>query len=106
MKYINRLTDEQIKELIYLLYSTETVKDIRKELEDDYLEIEIDIKLFLDDMTKEEIETTDTLEFRDFGFRRFSSYDFSISQEKIKSYKMKMYEFFGNDYSMDYMLNN
>lgn len=102
MKYINRLTDEQIKELICLLYSKETVKDIRKGLEDDYLEIEIDIK-FLDDMTKEEIETTDTLEFRDY---RFHSHDFNICQEEIKSYKKKMYEFFGNDYLMDYMLNN
>ena len=102
MKYINRLTNEQIKELIYLLYSKETVKGIRKELEDDYLEIEVDIK-FLDDMTKEGIETTDTLEFGDFRFRY---HDFNISQEEIKSYKMKMCEFFGNDYLMDYMLNN
>lgn len=102
LKYLNKLNEEQIKELVYIFEEKDVVEDIEITKFSDSIEVEVDV-ILKEENSNELVSLTDTFTFKDY---EIISYDFSITQEETNKYKLKLYEYLGEQYLIDYMLNN
>lgn len=106
MKYANRLTDEELREL-YLLFTDDDAKiDELNITKDDYfisLKGYIEIPEFDEEIFKENpkatIVTEDDYELDDFNVKVYHH-----SGNVTKEYRRYMYEKFGNEYARDFLL--
>ena len=102
LKYLNKLNEKQIKELVYIFEEKDVVEDIKITKFSDSIEVEVDV-IFKEENSNELVSLMDTFTFKDY---EIISYDFYITQEEINKYKLKLYEYLGEQYLIDYMLNN
>ena len=90
MKYVNKLTDEQIKEILQNIY---------------FKKSNIESKEYFEDCLTVEISNlyNDRFDLTDYDI---SAIDFYISNEyEINiEYRKKMLEYFGEQYAIDYLL--
>lgn len=99
IKYANRLTDEQIKELILIYYPNDNIININIDKKDNGVFIEVSIKI----VDEEEFDVKDLIIFKDYGFEFYDFYDID-SHEHRKQYRKKMLEYFGEQYAIDFLL--
>ena len=106
MKYANRLTDAELREL-YLLFTDDDAKITELNItKDDYsisLEGYIEIPEFDEEIFKENPGATlvidDDYELDDFNVKVYHH-----SDDVTKEYRKYMYEKFGNEYARDFLL--
>lgn len=95
MKYVNKLTDEQIKELANIWYEDTEEKILKIELSSFRKGLSIIISL--------ECGIVDELVFKDYRVLIYDFYDYK-EHEHIIQYRKKMLEYFGEQYAIDYLL--
>ena len=107
MKYANRLTDEELKELYQLFTDSDaTIKELSITREDNSVAIEgqIEIPEYEEELLKENpnatIITDDDYEIDDYNVKVFHH-----SGDCNLDYRKWMYEKFGNEYAKDYLLS-
>ena len=106
MKYANRLTEEELREL-YLLFTDEGAKINELHIvKDDYsiaLEGYVEIPEFEEEILKENPNATliidDDYEINDFDVKVYHHLG-----NVTKEYREYMYKKFGNEYAKDYLL--
>ena len=106
MKYANRLTDEELKELYQLFTDSDaTIKELSITREDNSVAIEgqIEIPEYEEELLKENPNATiiidDDYELDDFDVKVYHH-----SGNVTKEYREYMYKKFGNEYAKDYLL--
>lgn len=95
MKYINKLTDEQIKELTNIWYEDTEEKISKIEVSSFRNGLSIIVSL--------ECGIVDELVFKDYRVLIYDFYDYK-EHEHIIQYRKKMLEYFGEQYAIDYLL--
>ena len=107
MKYANRLSDEELRELYQLFTNSDaTIKElnITRGNNDIALEGQIEIPEYEKELLKENphatIITDDDYEITDYNVKIYHH-----SGECTSDYRKWMYEKYGNEYAKDYLLN-
>ncbi|MGG0667733.1 hypothetical protein ABE073_04305 [Lederbergia citrisecunda] len=91
MKYISKLSPEQIKDVMEIYSPKHT--DLKYELRERYISISL--------YDQEGIEETYDIEDYDVAI-----YDWMGKGDYLLRYRKKMLEWFGEQYAMDYLLDN
>ena len=106
MKYANRLTDEELKELYQLFTDSDaTIKELNITRWDNSVAIEgqIEIPEYEEELLKENPNATsitdDDYEIDDYNVKVFHH-----SGDLTKVYREYMYKKFGNEYAKEYLL--
>ena len=107
MKYANKLTEEELREL-YLLFVDDgaTINELHI-IKDDYsitLKGYIEIPEFDEEILKENPNATIVID-DDYELDDFDVKVYHHSGDVTKTYRKYMYKKFGNKYAKDYLLN-
>ena len=107
MKYANRLSDEELKELYQLFTDSDaTIKELNITRDDSSISLEgiIEIPEYEEELLKENphatIVTDDDYEITDYNVKEYHH-----SGDCILDYRKWMYKKFGDEYAKDYLFN-
>lgn len=107
MKYANKLTDEELRELYQLFTDSDaTIKKLNITRDDGSISLEgvVEIPEYEEELLKENpnatIVTDDDYEITDYDIKEYHH-----SCNCTPDYRKWMYKKFGNEYAKDYLLN-
>lgn len=106
MKYANRLTDKELKELYQLFTDSDaTIKELTITRFDDSISLEgfIEIPEYDEELLKENPNATITID-DDYEIDDYNVKVFHHSGDRNLDYRKWMYKKFGNEYAVDYLL--
>ena len=106
MKYANRLTDKELKELYQLFTDSDaTIKELTITRFDDSISLEgfIEIPEYDEELLKENPNATITID-DDYEIDDYNVKVFHHSGDCNLDYRKWMYKKFGNEYAVDYLL--
>lgn len=107
MKYANRLTDKELKELYQLFTDSDaTIKELTITRFDNSISIDgfIEIPEYEEELLKENPNATITID-DDYEITDFDVKVFHHSGDCIETFRKFMYEKFGDEYARDYLFN-
>ena len=106
MKYANRLTDKELKELYQLFTDSDaTIKELTITRFDNSISLEgfIEIPEYDEELLKENPNATITID-DDYEIDDYNVKVFHHSSDSNLDYRKWMYKKFGNEYAVDYLL--